>query len=174
MPYNVVGIDQSLTETGYVVIPDTGAYASGVIKPKMYGVDRLIYIENILNTLIDAQTSLVVMEGYAFNPRAGQAFSLGELGGVIKRMVRLRGVPLISVAPGTLKKYVTGDGNAKKNVMLLETFKRFGETFTNDNICDAYCLAKLGHEYLSAARGSSCPSTFRAIYKAVCKYNELI
>jgi hypothetical protein len=58
--------------------------------------------------------------------------------------------------------------------MLLETFKKFGQTFTNDNICDAYCLAQLGQEYLVAARGGAYPAAFKPIFKAVCKYNELI
>jgi hypothetical protein len=28
--------------------------------------------------------------------------------------------------------------------MLLETYKRFNKSFTNDNLCDAFCLAKIG------------------------------
>lgn len=49
------------------------------------------------------------------------------------------------IAPSTLKKFVTGAGNSKgKNVMLLATYKKWGVEFSNDNLCDAYGLARLG------------------------------
>lgn len=168
----VVGIDQSLTESGIVVLMNNAALTSCVIKPgTRRGIVRLMHIENVLRSFIPSNAKLIVMEGYAFNPRAGQSFSLGELGGIVKRLAYTLQIPLISIAPGTLKKYVTGDGAAKKNVMLLGAFKKFGVSFTNDNECDAYCLARLGEEMLQADAGTI-TAAFKPIYKAVNKYNH--
>ena len=174
MSETVVGIDQSLTETGIVVITDGVLISSAVIKPgTRRGIVRLMYVEEELSKAIPIVADLIVMEGYAFNPRAGQSFSLGELGGIVKRLAYTKKKLLISIAPGTLKKYVTGDGSAKKNVMLLGAFKKFGITCTNDNECDAYCLARIGSEFLKAeAPGGSVPAAFKPIHKAILKYND--
>ena len=53
-------------------------------------------------------------------------------------------VPLLVVPPATLKKFVAGKGNAKKDTMRLETFKRWKYEHPSDNIVDAYGLAKVG------------------------------
>ena len=177
MSYDVLGIDQSLTETGSVILRSDATFDAYTIRSKHKGVDRLVDIESqLLKVLQVISPSIVVMEGYAFNPRAGQSFSLGELGGIIKRMCAINGLRRISVAPGTLKKYVTGDGSAKKNMMLLGAFQKFGVKFTNDNVCDAYCLARLGQEFLihETVDMKKIPKNFRDIYKAVVKYNDLI
>jgi crossover junction endodeoxyribonuclease RuvC len=46
------------------------------------------------------------------------------------------------VPPTALKKFITGRGNSKKDIMLKEVFKKFGADYNDDNLCDAYCLAK--------------------------------
>jgi crossover junction endodeoxyribonuclease RuvC len=43
----------------------------------------------------------------------------------------------------TLKKYAAGKGNAKKQEMLLQIYKRWGMEFSDDNAADAYALARL-------------------------------
>jgi len=48
----------------------------------------------------------------------------------------------IITTPTTLKKFITGKGNAKKELMLLKVYKKWGKEFDNNNICDAYSLAE--------------------------------
>jgi crossover junction endodeoxyribonuclease RuvC len=43
----------------------------------------------------------------------------------------------------TLKKYAAGKGNAKKQEMLLQIYKRWGIEFNDDNAADSYALARL-------------------------------
>ena len=43
----------------------------------------------------------------------------------------------------TLKKYATGKGNAKKQEMLMQIYKRWGVEFNDDNAADSYALARL-------------------------------
>jgi crossover junction endodeoxyribonuclease RuvC len=54
-------------------------------------------------------------------------------------------IKFVIVAPSTLKKFVTGKGNAPKDLMLMEVYKRYGVTFTDDNLCDGFALAKVAH-----------------------------
>ena len=49
----------------------------------------------------------------------------------------------LKVPPMTLKKFAAGKGNAKKQEMLLQIYKRWGVEFTDDNAADAYALARL-------------------------------
>jgi crossover junction endodeoxyribonuclease RuvC len=43
----------------------------------------------------------------------------------------------------TLKKFAAGKGNAKKQEMLLQMYKRWGVEFNDDNAADSYALARL-------------------------------
>ena len=59
----------------------------------------------------------------------------------------------MEVAPTSLKKFVTGKGNAKKDLMLLSVYKRWGFDTTNDNKADAYGLAQFGRALLGFDTG---------------------
>jgi crossover junction endodeoxyribonuclease RuvC len=43
----------------------------------------------------------------------------------------------------TLKKFAAGKGNAKKQEMLMQMYKRWNVEFTDDNAADSYALARL-------------------------------
>src|SRR5436189_111849 len=57
------------------------------------------------------------------------------------------------VGPSTLKQYVTGKGNSPKELLMLECFKRWGYSATDNNDCDAHCLMRLGVEWCRARDG---------------------
>ena len=74
--------------------------------------------------------------------------ALGELGGVIKCALFEERQPYIVVPPARLKKFACGKGNAKKDEVRLEVYKRWGfEAPSNDEV-DAYVLARIGLAYL--------------------------
>jgi len=50
---------------------------------------------------------------------------------------------ILKVPPMTLKKYAAGKGNAKKQEMLLQMYKRWHVEFNDDNAADSYALARL-------------------------------
>ena len=52
-----------------------------------------------------------------------------------------KGFPLVVAAPKKLKKYVTSNGNAPKNLMIKTVYKRWGYDVSTDNIADASGLA---------------------------------
>ena len=83
------------------------------------------------------------MEGYAPGAKFGRE-KAGELGWAVKRTVFHSCGPATVVAPSAVKKYATGKGSGvKKNAMLLNVYKRWNEEFSDDNLCDAYVLARI-------------------------------
>ena len=154
---SIAGLDPSLTGTGVVILNADSkiGHTSELIRTKKaegtYGeLFRLREIRDKACDMIDAAgCSLVVMEGLAFMARNTTALvQLSALNYLIRDRLQNLCIPFVIVAPSTLKKFVTGKGNAKKDSMYLETYKRFGVSFTDDNLCDAYGLAKVGEAIL--------------------------
>jgi len=81
-----------------------------------------------------ASTSLSQLSGLNYLIRYN--FIFGDWSEMLKNKEMFR-----VVAPTMLKKFVTGKGNTKKDLMLLETYKRYNVYFEDDNICDAYGLS---------------------------------
>lgn len=147
----VVGIDQSYTGFGFSV---DGESKKRSFPASRYpnDVERLWQVRQWFREWLELQDNagvdLVVMEGYANAAKFGREMA-GELGGVVKLVtLDVINIPPVVVPPTSLKKFVTGKGNAKKNEMLLGVFKRWGAEFTDDNQADAYSLEKFGHAYL--------------------------
>lgn len=146
-----VGIDQSYSGFGFVIYnhPE-GTFQShlGKFESAKYGqgVDRLQAIGDWLYDLLPTTTEHVCLEGYAPGAKWGRE-KAGELGATTKQVIwqALSGdarYPTI-VAPTMLKKYATGKGVAPKNGMLLAVYKRWGVEFKDDNLADAYTLARI-------------------------------
>lgn len=144
----VLGLDLSLTGTGYVVLDSTSAVlAHGTIKTKVFGMERLQIIKAEIASILSQYEPLsVCVEGYSMGSRAGQAFSIGELGGVIKLMLHMNKIPYTDVPPTVLKKFVTGKGAAMKDEIMLHVYKKWGWTAPDNNQADAYGLARMALE----------------------------
>lgn len=140
---NVLGLDLSLTATGYAV-----PGLQGVIKPPgsaRKGMARLDHIRSVVIGLIDNYgIGLVMVEGYSFASRQSHAHALGELGGLIRWSLWKCGVGYVDVSPSTLKMFATGKGNAPKNAVLAEAINRLGYEGHDDNEADALWLQELG------------------------------
>lgn len=151
-----IGIDQSLTGFALTILDvDTPTnYRTWVYKSSYRGVKRLVdiskWLETKLNLVNDRYVVDVAMEGTVLASHS--ALVLGELSAVVKIVFweffndwdhqdHLR-VPL-QVPPMTLKKYAAGKGNAKKQEMLMQIYKRYGVEFNDDNAADSYALARV-------------------------------
>lgn len=111
----VLGIDPSLSSTGWAYRDEHGNVVTGhIATKKLLGPWRLHYALTEMEKVIDlCQPELVVYEDYAMGKGdMGRAFHIGELGGVFKRMLWDRGLDVLMVTPTTLKKVITGKGNA--------------------------------------------------------------
>jgi crossover junction endodeoxyribonuclease RuvC len=141
-----VGIDQSYTGFAVTKLFNDGTHETTCVALKGEGVARLSAAQKIIYTLKPWDVSEVAMEGYSFGS-ANRAHMAGELGGAVKLALQeINLVPLI-VPPSSVKKYATGKGNAKKDLMILACYKNWGVEFSNDNEADSYCIAKIaaGH-----------------------------
>lgn len=155
----VVGVDLSLTGTGYVCLSDETLIDNHLISTKpnknlyLGEIERLNSITYpICESIIEHKPEVVVIEGMAF--MANQSTALMQLAGLnylLRNNLYRMGVPFIIVAPTTLKKFVTGKGNSPKDVMILETYKKWNVSLINDNVCDAYGLAQIGMMLVSGS-----------------------
>lgn len=159
MNERILGLDQSLVETGYYF--DLNNY--GTIKTKTKGTERLIEIRNKLKIIIESiKPTIIVMENYSFGTK-GMGFYMGELGGMIKILCHDLNIKLIIILPTHLKKFMTGKGNSEKSLMLLSVYKNYNLDTHNDNIADAFSLHKFYEEYLEWKNGKEFPD-----YKIFC------
>lgn len=142
-----LGLDLSLTATGYCVLHSS--FETGVIKTKKKGLVRLDYIRSKITECVgNCKPRMVVLEGYSFGSRVGQAFSIGELGGVVKRALWKMDQDVMIVPPTCLKKFVSGKGNTSKDIILMKVLKKYGVEFTDNNECDAFALAQMGRAFV--------------------------
>lgn len=141
-----IGIDQSYSGFGLVLLQPDGSHEAALKKFDLKKFEnpahRLVAVINWLDDQIDVQATAVCMEGYANGAKFGRELA-GELGGQVKTYfwTHHQTMPFI-VPPTVLKKYVTGKGTAKKNEMLLGVYKRWDVEFKDDNLADAYALAR--------------------------------
>lgn len=149
----IMGIDLSLTGTGLVILDGGKTVVNKIIKSKppeekthTTEIERLLKIKAEIQKHISKYSpDLALIEGLAFGARNTTALmQLAGLSYMVRETFVLRSIPFIVVAPTTLKKFIVGKGNATKDLMLLETFKRYGQSFLDNNICDAFALAQCG------------------------------
>lgn len=144
-----VGIDQSYSGFGLIVITDDGSHTSNLWKfpPQNSDGARLNEIRVTLLTKFKElkeqnRTVTVVMEGYASNAKFGRE-KLGELGGIVKLShFEVFGRDPHVIPPTSLKKFVTGKGNAKKEEVIAAVESRWKAGIKNNNLADAYGLAR--------------------------------
>ena len=152
-----VGLDLSLTKTGWAIMEDDGLVTtSGVIKSHPLGdkpideTNRIVKIAEEVVQKIDEllphkSPDLVVIENLAFMARNTTALTqLAGLSHIVRILLVQFNWPFILEAPSTLKKFITGKGNSDKNVMMMSIYKNYGHEFLDDNIADAFGLAACG------------------------------
>lgn len=170
----ILGLDLSLTATGWATIHPDGTTHTGTIPDIGSGAhiaDRLdtwgrhlsYIIRDACDAAADRRISIYV-EDLAGNQRG--AFELGmvhatfwsELTTEIRRRTTM-------VNASTLKTYATGKGNASKALVLVEAVKRLGYEGYDDNEADALWIADLGARLAGYKRPPLPASHLRALDK---------
>lgn len=145
-----VGMDPSYNGFAIVVLDKD----ANIIEQRLFGSetdseveDRLMELEKKFKFVPNIVClHSVCIEGPSYASNGAFVLQMGALHFMIRLMLRKRNVDYSIIAPGTLKKFVTGDGRAKKDLMLLKVFKKWGVEFEDDNLADAYSLARLALE----------------------------
>lgn len=147
-----IGIDLSLVGSGVVVLDDGDIVAQHLIKSKPVGtkpIDELKRIRKIVEEIemiiSEEIPTIAVVEGMAFMARNTTALvQLSALNYMARAMLFDYHVPFVIVAPTSLKKFITGSGASKKDIMLMEIYKQYDVTILDDNEADAFALAQVG------------------------------
>ncbi len=150
-----MGIDASLTSTGYAYTNVRGEVHTGRFLPKkMNGSERLLFMEDTFRELLNQSSlnqgglpTLIAYEDYAMGTRGGRVFSIGELGGVLKLFAYRRGIDILLVPPASLKIFMTGKGNADKEAVMQAIADTYGYNITQNDEADAFALMKMGEMY---------------------------
>lgn len=165
-PPKVIGLDLSLAATGIAGVFGPTAWAE-VIRTKaipegesLTSWRRFERIDMIGDTVLDYArgASLVVAEGpIFFIPPGGERgyFERAELFFDVLRKLRRSRIPFAIAAPKSIKLYATGKGNAKKDLVLAETVRRFGyvrglSRLSDNNEADALVAAAMGADWLGS------------------------
>lgn len=142
----ILGLDLSLTSTGYCVLEDDRVAWHGSVSPQSRDIARLAEFDHWIRYDMDLRSGFhpsvdqVAIEGYSFGS-ISHHHAIGELGGVIKLAIRDADVPLTVIPPATWKKQLLGKGNLQKDQVRLEAFKRYGVEFPSQDTLDAWAVA---------------------------------
>jgi len=117
----IFGIDPGTATTGYGIINVEGRVKEvvewGLIETNKEGLreNRLrdIY-KKTLSLLKQHQPDIFVIEKIFFAANAKTAIAVGQAQGVMLLAAARSKVPVVEYAPGTIKKYVAGNGRASK------------------------------------------------------------
>lgn len=132
---NILAIDPSLRRTAICIQGQTLS-----LDCNLTGIQRLVEIRcQLLNRIEIERIDLAVIEGYSMGSSLAHSHALGELGGIIRWTLWGKQIPFIDIPPSSLKKYLTGKGNADKDLMLSTASRRFDRTLNNDE-ADALAL----------------------------------
>jgi crossover junction endodeoxyribonuclease RuvC len=102
------------------------------LRSNLYGIKRLLGVD------------LVAFEDAAFGSiNANTAAMHNELRGVIKLIASEWSVPVELYKPSQIKKWLTGNGNAKKDQMIRFVESMFGVRTSDDNVADGIAIMEM-------------------------------
>ncbi len=177
----IVGIDSSLTSTGLAIIRGEYRKLYNILtKPHQFKTkeERVKYIateviRRVKDEREDGEKIWWGIEDYAMSRSVGRGLDLAEVGCLIKQTMWGISTHLpIKVNPKTLKKFITGRGNVEKNQHLLYAFTKWDFKFPNDDVCDAFAVAKLVEAILTENKDDLFKYE-QDCCKAVVKYNGM-
>lgn len=148
-----IGLDLSLSGTGFCrldVNDRVPEFRVETIKSekKKFEDDlvRLRFISDEVMRRIPKDANLVCVEDF-FTPsnpyQIGAAIKLAMLAAIVRLGLKEAGIPFIIPTANQIKKFVTGKGQAQKNTVVMEVYKRWGLEAKDDNQADACGMAHL-------------------------------
>jgi Holliday junction resolvasome RuvABC endonuclease subunit len=140
----IIALDLGTT-TGWAIRGFDGLITSGTVsfKPSRYdgGGMRYLRFNNWLSEIdrLSGPIEAIYFEEVRRHAGTDAAHVFGGLLAVLTSWGELRGVPYQGAPVGTIKKFLTGQGNANKQVMIDAAHKR-GFSPTDDNEADAIAI----------------------------------
>jgi crossover junction endodeoxyribonuclease RuvC len=162
----IAAIDPSLTSTGIVCgtsaedyqVTRHGSKPCGDSCSDRFGrFERLL--AGIVSILEDNKPQLILIENYSFGSKQSGVTQarITEFGGLLRWHLLEHTQLVVEIAPSTLKKFVTGKGNAKKETMLGHVQKRWGVMFDTSDEADAFGLYRMGLVMAGVVKAETVP-----------------
>lgn len=153
---NVVGLDLSTKRIGFAAADGELLSISGHAGAE----DPYRRLHELTRDLVRTFTlrpprpDLVVVEDYALGaPGRLSLVRLGEIGGIVRTWLFEQDLPVVLVSPSSVKRFATGNGNAKKDQMIARAIELGARGSVNDDEADAFHLRRMGR----AAHGLEAP-----------------
>jgi crossover junction endodeoxyribonuclease RuvC len=144
-----VGVDPSYNGTAVMVLDENANIAEKLLyKSVGESIEERLWAINKALSFIPKIVGLkkVYLEGPSYSSNGAFQLQMGALHFMIRMMFYKKKVKYEVIAPGSLKKFVAGSGSAKKEHMLLNVYKKWGLDFLDNNLADAYGLARMAYE----------------------------
>lgn len=155
---NFLGLDLSLTSTGFYLIRDGGKdeYCEIRTKPDDF-CDDIGRSDHIAQAIIDRikndNIAFIALEDYFTGKQPQSVIKLATLGTVVRIRLMDAGYAFMPFVTSQIKKFETGSGVAPKDNMLKSVFKKHGLDTSSNNIADACAIAHLGRAYYEWTAG---------------------
>ena len=164
MKFLSIGLDLSICNTGVAIIerdgeteksttylvkskpPQEKTHAAEAIRLLKISADVMAIVEKYD---IKKSKTLFTIEGFAFHERnSSSLLQLAGLGYLIRVFLAEHLHSFVVVQPTTLKKFITGKGNAPKDNVMLDILQRYQKYITDNNEADAYVLSRIGMDLM--------------------------
>ena len=142
------GLDFAYANNGFIQLDkDANIVKQEVITTTKRNSDeeRLIYLRDYISVLITSN-DIVYLEGLSYASQGQAKAQMGAVHYVTRIFLLENDIKYKIVTPSELKKFVTGKGQCKKDLILLNVFKKWGVEFDNSDLADAYGLARMALE----------------------------
>lgn len=154
-----VGVDPA-TKTGVVAIDidgnvllETELKGKGKSEKGGISIEQLVSLQNQLFVLLEPNDEVVIEDAA---PGTQRGITTGMIHGGLRSMIHRKGLKFNKLMPASVKKYVgvtgwTGEvgnkrrlsGKEGKDAVMDSVYKHFGYKHKNDNIVDAYIMARI-------------------------------
>ena len=142
------GLDFAFANNGFITLDkDAKIIRQDIVKTTNKQSDelRLIYIRDYVASAVK-DGDVVYIEGLSYGSIGLAKAQMSAVHYVIRLFLMEKGIKYKIIEPTVLKKFVTGKGQCKKNLILLKVFKKWGIEFDSDDLADAYSLARMALE----------------------------
>jgi crossover junction endodeoxyribonuclease RuvC len=146
------GIDPSFSNTGVIVINNECSIIDQRListkkKDDIYDIERrMIFIVEDLSYFLTKyfkDLKLILIEGISYGSKGEASSQLAALNYFVRIFMLENNLPYGVISPTSLKKFVTGKGQCKKNLILKEVYKKWNMDFEDDNLADSYALSRM-------------------------------
>jgi len=147
-----LGLDLSIRATGIALIDKNYKILhTDKLQVRGKGIERLFHLDNLFSLFLDKfpEIQFTCLEGPSFQSKEGNIFQLGEWTGLVKLNLFRKNINFIIAAPSQLKKFISGkfEKEAKKELIILDIYKKYNIELRDNDIADAYVLARIAHDY---------------------------